>query len=234
MFDEQLRQVHGLRDEWEAGGALRRLDPSGGDTWPHGSGPVLQEETALELGNPSLASLSLLLWSSAGTCENGRISLVGPDITEALEEKSVPFARVVLVDGEFDDEYESYRRIRNAVYDTKLSGLSILSRPSKSTLWCRVGNDAVEKRFSLSHLGAALLDAVMEVDGVRGAEILFVTSSAADVKRLAPIASSAQRVVDAMMKMYEEQNFDCETCEYQDICDTVMDLRKMRSKLSEG
>jgi len=33
--------------------------------------------------------------------------------------------------------------------------------------------------------------------------------------------------------MYQEQNFDCETCEYADVCDTVMDLKKIRKKLAD-
>jgi hypothetical protein len=37
-----------------------------------------------------------------------------------------------------------------------------------------------------------------------------------------------------MMKMYQENNFDCETCEYQDVCETVMDLKQIRKKLTDG
>ena len=54
-----------------------------------------------------------------------------------------------------------------------------------------------------------------------------------DVKRLERAATGAQRVVDAMMMMYQQDTYDCETCEYQDVCDTVMDLKKIRKKLDD-
>ena len=101
--------------------------------------------------------------------------------------------------------------------------------PSKRTLWCRVGRDAADKGLSLIDLGAALIDSVKRLEEVGSAEVVFVTSSAEDVRRLTSPAASAQRLVDAMMK-----NFDCETCEYQDVCDTVMDLKKIRSKLTDS
>jgi CO dehydrogenase/acetyl-CoA synthase beta subunit len=192
---------------------------------------VLEEDTALELGNPSIASLSLILWSEAGDIDDGRITLIGPDIREAGE-RGVPFAQVVLVGGSFADEYDSYRDIRDAVYDTRLEGLSVRTMPSRQTIWCRVGTDAAGKGLSIADIGSALIRALKGLDGVSGAEVLFVTASAGDVRRLAPAAAGARRLVDAMMKMYQESNYDCETCEYQDVCETVMDLKRIRDKLA--
>jgi len=161
------------------------------------------------------------------------VLLAGPDVTESAE-LSLPFAQVLVAQGSFPNEYDSYRDLRDAVYDTHLEGLSVRTMPSKQTLWCRVSRDAFSSGLSLAHLGAAYIDALKEVPGVAAAEALFVTSSAADVAKLQRAASGAQRLVDAMMKMYQEQNFDCETCEYQDVCDTVMDLKKIRKKLADG
>ena len=234
LFDEQLGEVRRVLESMSAGGAARQFAAGARELWDKGSTLVLQEDTALEMGNPSVASLSLLLWSEDGGVEDGRITLVGPDVGEALKSGSLPFAQVVIVDGTFESEYDSYRDIRDAVYDTRLAGLSIRTMPSKRTLWCRVGRDAADKGLSLIDLGAALIDSVKRLEEVGSAEVVFVTSSAEDVRRLASPAASAQRLVDAMMKMYQEQNFDCETCEYQDVCDTVMDLKKIRSKLTDS
>ncbi len=68
---------------------------------------------------------------------------------------------------------------------------------------------------------------------VTGAEVLFVPSSVAEVERLDTAASGARRIIEALMKMYEEKNFDCETCEYKDVCDEVMDLKKIRERLTD-
>ena len=231
LFDEQLTQVRRFLREAEEAGRLRRLDASPSKPWPSGSSLVLREDTALELGNPSIGSLSMLIWCEEGAARDGAVSLVGPDLGEA-EGTDMPFAQVVIAAGEFPNEYDSYRDLRDAVYDTKLKGLSVRAMPSKQVLWCRVSREAAGGGLSLGHLGAALLGNLREVPGVTAAETLFVTSGSADIARLSGAAAGARRLVDAMMKMYQENNFDCETCEYQDVCDTVIDLKKIRKKLA--
>jgi len=233
LFDEQIKEVRAFIDEVRASGALRELEAAGAGDWPQRSSLVLEEDTALELGNPKIASLSVLLWTEESDLADGRVLLTGPDVAESTA-PSLPFAQVLLAQGRFPNEYDSYRDLRDAVYDTHMEGLSVRTMPSKQTLWCRVSRDALSSGLSLVHLGAEYIDALKQVPGVTAAEALFVTSSAADVAKLSRAASGAQRLVDAMMKMYQEQNFDCETCEYQDVCDTVMDLKKIRKKLADG
>ena len=233
LFDEQLTQVRGVMREAEEAGRLRRLDQLLPEPWPSGSSLVLREDTALELGNPSIGSLSMLVWCEDGAASDGAVSLIGPDLAEA-DGADLPFAQVVIAAGEFPNEYDSYRDLRDAVYDARLKGLSLRTMPSKQVLWCRVSREAAAGGLSLGHLGAALLDNLSRVPGVTGAEALFVTASPEDVAALSSAAAGARRLVDAMMKMYQEQNFDCETCEYQDVCETVMDLKKIRKKLADG
>jgi len=232
LFDEQVNAVAAFVRDKRASGELREFATCGRKPWPEGSSLVLEEDSALEMGNPRIASLSVLLWTEGDIGDSGRVSIVGPDINEAAD-LSIPFAQVLVASGEFPNEYDSFRDLRDAVYDTHLSGLSVRTMPSKQTMWCKVARDARAAGLSLVDLGAAYAEALRGVEGVTAAEALFVTSSAADVKRLAGAASGAQRLVDAMMKMYQEQNFDCETCEYADVCDTVMDLKKIRSKLAD-
>jgi CO dehydrogenase/acetyl-CoA synthase beta subunit len=232
LFDEQIDEVKRLLDGWKSAGQAREFRAEDRRLWPEGSNLVLQEDTAAELGNPSLASLTLILWTEGEGVENGRITVVGPDVGESSS-KSMPFAQVVMVSGEFEDEYGSYRDIRDAVYDTKLEGFSVRTLPSKQSIWCRVSRDAARKGFSVVDVGAVLVDSLSEVEGVSAAEVLYVTESPQEVKKLSDVAAGAQRIVDALMKMYQEENFDCETCEYQDVCDTVMDLKVIREKLAD-
>jgi CO dehydrogenase/acetyl-CoA synthase beta subunit len=230
LFDEQVNEVRRLLDGWKSSGLAREFRAQDRELWPDGSNLVLQEDTALELGNPSTASLTLILWIEGEGVDGGRITVVGPDVGETSG-KSIPFAQVVLVSGEFENEYESYRDVRDAVYDARLEGFSVRTLPSKQSIWCRVSRQAALKGFSVVDVGAVLLDSLSEVEEVTAAEVLFVTESPEEVKKLSGAAAGAQRVVDALMKMYQEENFDCETCEYQDVCDTVMDLKVIREKL---
>ena len=233
LFDEQLAEVRRFMGEAEAEGRLRRLEATADGPWPSGSSLVLEEDTALELGNPGVGSLSMLLWAAPGEARDGAVSLVGPDLGEAPG-PGLPFAQVVIAAGEFPNEYDSYRDIRDAVYDTRLKGLSVRTMPSKNVLWCRVSREAAAAGLSIGHLGAALLQSLKDVPGVTGAEALFVTSGKEDISHLSGAAAGARRLVDAMMKMYQENNFDCESCEYQDVCETVMDLKMIRKKLTDG
>lgn len=230
LFAEQAAQLAELKGRWRAEGRARSLIPRAGEPWPRGSSLVLEEDTACELGNPSLASVSMLLSSDA--VEDGAITLVGPDIAER-EERRLPFGQVVMVSGSFADQYESFRELRDAVYDTRLRGLSVRTLPSRQSIWCRVSRQAADDGLTFADLGAALIEGLKRLPGVEGAEVLFVTASPEDVRALAPAAAGVQRVVDAMMKMYEEDNFDCDTCEYREVCDTVMDLKQIRKKLEE-
>jgi len=231
LFDEQLEDVRRFALDAAESGRLREFSAATTEPWPSGPTLVLQEDTALEFGNPSVGSLSMLLWTDEGGARDGTISLVGPDLCEEGAD-ALPFAQVLVVAGRFENEYDSYRDIRDAVYDTKLQGLSVRTMPSKQVLWCRMSRDAAAGGLSVAHLGAALIASLKEVPGVTAAEALFVTSSGEDVARLSGAAAGARRLVDAMMKMYQENNFDCETCEYQDVCDTVMDLKEIRRKLT--
>lgn len=233
LFDEQLDELNRIKAGWLEAGMAREFRAGERAPWPEGSTVVLEEETALELGNPSGASIFFILWTESGGVEDGRITLVGPDVSEVTE-RSVPFAQVVVVSGRFSNEYDSFRDIRDAVYEARSDGLSVRTMPSRQSIWCRVAKGAADGGFSIVDQGSALIETLKEVDGVTGAEVLFVTSSVEDVRKLSAPAAGAQRIVDAMMKMYQEENFDCETCEYQDVCDTVMDLKKIREKLAES
>lgn len=228
LFDEQAEEITGYIDRaLETGRAVRLEPPAIG--WPEGRTIVLREDMALELGNPALGSLSVLVWTE-GRIEDGRITLAGPDLPGA-QGPGMPLAQAVIVSGRFPNEYDCYRDLRDAIYDTRLQGFSVRAMPSRQTLWCRVSTEASDRGLSFAHIGSAYMEALKTVEGVAAAEVLFVTAGRDEVVSLKPAADGAGRVVQAMMKMYEESNFDCETCEYADVCDTVMDLKNIRARL---
>lgn len=228
LFDEQVAELEAYISEALAEGIARVLEPVSG-AWPEGPSIVLEEDMALELGNPSGGSLSVLVWTDAPVAD-GRVTLVGPDILEASS-SSMPLGQVLIVSARFDNEYDSFRDIRDAVYDSSLEGFSVRAMPSRQTLWCRVSKGAAASGLSFAHIGSTYIEALKSVEGVMGAEALFVTAGPEDIGRLKPAAAGAHRLVEAMMKMYQENNFDCETCEYADVCDTVMDLKMIRTRL---
>jgi hypothetical protein len=62
-------------------------------------GIVLQEDTFVELGNPSTGSCSFVVWNDGlSTVVDGRITCIGPDIQQS-EGQSLPFGQVMIVSG---------------------------------------------------------------------------------------------------------------------------------------
>lgn len=201
-------------------------------SWEEGSNIILEEETAVELGDPRLGSLITLLWGDPSLVEDGNITLVGPDVSQASPAK-IPLGMVVIAGARFSDEYECYRNLREAVYGVKLRGFMARMMPSRNTIWCRVSRDAISRGFSLFHLGGAIVNSLKRIAEVSSAEIIMATSGKEQVERMRPVVEGARMVVDAMIKMYSEMNFDCESCDYKDVCEEVVELKRIRDRLKE-
>ncbi len=232
IFDDLLEEISRIKSEFENRSDYRVVKNLDKLSWEEGSGLILQEETAVELGDPRLGSLMTLLWCDPSRVEDGNIALVGPDIRHASERK-LPLGMIVIAGARFSDEYDCYRALREAVYGVKLKGFMARMMPSRNTIWCRVSKDAISSGFSLFHLGGAILNSLKGVGGVSSAEIVMVTAGKEQVERIRPVVEGARKLVDAMIKMYSEMNFDCETCDYKYVCEEVSELRKIRERLKE-
>lgn len=231
LFREPLQKILSLRDRVRAGGKIREFDYNRSAAWPEKKSLVLQEDTLVELGSSS-GSLFLILWTgkSGALLQPGRISLVGPDISE-IGEKTIPFIQIVLVQGKFEDEYETYRELRDLIYDTRPEGISTRIWPDRQRIWCRISKEAVAQGFSLIRYGNTLIKNLNRLKGVGGAEILFITEAAEEQEELRLTAGKVREVVEALIKMYEEMNFDCSDCEYNEVCAEVTTLRDIRERL---
>jgi len=230
LFDQPLNEIRAYIDGKYRDGLARELPFTPVIPRADSTQVILSEDTGLELGNPGMASRSLLLWDSGDGLADGRITLVGPDFPES-DSASLPFAQVLIVGGDFSDEYDCYRDLRDATYNIRLRGFMTRVFPGRQSIWCRVSKEALAGGFSAQILGSSLIQALKQLDFVRGAEVLMVTSSKGDVDELAGPADKVLDIVEALIKMYEEMNFDCEECEYVEVCDEVVELRQIRERL---
>jgi CO dehydrogenase/acetyl-CoA synthase beta subunit len=230
LFDQPLDEVKAYIERKYEGGRARELSFTSVLPRADSKQVILSEETGLELGNPGVASRSFLLWDAGEGVADGRITLVGPDFGEAGS-TSLPFAQVVLVGGEFTDEYDCYRDLRDATYNLKLRGFMTRVFPGRQSIWCRISKQALSTGFNAGMLGSSLIQALKRLEFVDRVEVLLVTSSKEEVEELAPTADTVMDIVEALIKMYEEMNFDCEECEYVEVCDNVVELRQIRDRL---
>jgi CO dehydrogenase/acetyl-CoA synthase beta subunit len=230
LFDSTIQDIRSFVAKRQG---KRTWNVEAGHPWPEGGDRniVLKEDMGLELGSPDGESLSSILWTGTpGLIQDGSITLVGPDISES-HGGSLPFAKVVLagVSG-FTDEnaYERYRDMELIRYTLDLRGYMLRAVSQYQREWCRISRDAIDDGFSFDILGAALIEMFREKPYVNAVEILYVTSSPEDVWQLKDITKDTSRMIGAMHKMAEEEDFDCDTCEYQDVCDDAGELKKMR------
>lgn len=230
LFEEPLRRIREYIEEKYASGNARELSFT--PVLPLSDSPqvVLSEDTGLELGSPGTASRNLLLWDDSGGVADGRITLVGPDFPEIGGGKA-PLAQVIMVGGRFSDEYDCYRDLRDATYRLGLQGFMTRVFPGRQSIWCRISRDALSRGFNAQMLGSALIQAMKRLEYVESTEVLLVTSSREDIEELSETADLVQEIVEALIKMYEEMNFDCDTCEYVEVCDSVVELRRIRDRL---
>ncbi len=60
-----------------------------------------------------------------------------------------------------------------------------------------------------------------------------MTSSAEDVGELQDVTKNVGRAISALNKMLSEIDPDCDECEYNDVCDEVDELKKMKKNRDE-
>jgi CO dehydrogenase/acetyl-CoA synthase beta subunit len=230
LFDSTIRQIQAFVEGSEN---KRTWLAHANRSWPDGRNRniVLKEDMGLELGSPDTKSLSCILWTEdKELIHDGSITLIGPDIPQS-HGKKLPFAKIVLagVSG-FNEEntYENYRDMELIRYTLDLKGYMLRAISQYQIEWSRISSEAIDNGFSFDILGSALIQMFREKPYVKAVEIIYVTSSASDVRELKDITSDTSRVIGAMNKMAREMDFDCDECEYHDVCDDAAELKKMR------
>jgi CO dehydrogenase/acetyl-CoA synthase beta subunit len=206
--------------------------------WPggHGRNIVLKEDMALELGCPEMESVSCLLWTeNLSAVTDGRITLIGPDFQESVG-KSLPFGKVVLLGVEGfteDNAYDRHKELDFLRYDLDLKGFMMRAVSQYMREWCRISRESLSQGFSAPVLGSSLMTLFKGMPYVKTFEVIFFTSSTDDVRRLKEITAPAEKIIAAMNKMAAEMDFECGSCDYQDVCDEADGLKGMRDKLME-
>lgn len=201
------------------------------------SGIVLRSDTYAELGNPADGSTGFVIWTEdVSSVRDGRITLVGPDITQA-EGSCLPFGQVLIMAGkhlnnEIQERIEEYQHISDS-----LEGYMV--RTSSQNIWGRVSKDAVAKGFSLETLGRALMVAIKaNVGEVEAMEVVFVTSTKKDIDQLDKIAAEVTDIRKSIIKaVWKERGYDldcavdCDSCDSKATCDDIRDMLLARKRL---
>ncbi len=236
LFDKQYTEVTAYIDRRRIEGKVSEFIHSGQISWPSEKNRnlVLGQDTAVELGNPKEASTSFLMWvNEPEKIKNGRITIVGPDLPQ-LSGRKVSFGKIVIAgasDFDADNSYDRYRELELLRYNIHLKGYMMRGVSQQQREWSRVSIDALNRGFSFKHLGGALIDEFSQIGYIRSVETVFITAGREDVLEAKAIADDVFKLISAMNKMAEEMSFDCDTCDYNDVCGDVEELRSMRKSL---
>jgi CO dehydrogenase/acetyl-CoA synthase beta subunit len=254
IFDDAILSVNQWRDQKNESGKMRcwyvKIRNDAGNFSGHkdlSSNIILKEDTHLELGHPSAGSASAALATyNAGLVADGRIALLGPDISEA-ETDVLPFAQIITaaLKGNFTSDQSTEATIEIEKASSLIDRIShnaaqtkgYMIRSVPSLIWARVSKDAVSKGFSFRLLGERLIHAIAQgCTGVDKCEILFVTSGKEDVAALDEIIETARAKIRKLEEFEigpegeyactEEQ--DCSVCPEQVVCNTIRDVIKLR------
>jgi CO dehydrogenase/acetyl-CoA synthase beta subunit len=236
LFNSHLDRIRQFLTDRDNEGILRVLRDREEVAYPSGntSNVVLSQDTAVELGHPREESTSFLIWlDEPDLITDRRITLVGPDLPES-HGSSIPFGKIVMVGGNGftpENSYDRYREMEVLRFDLNLKGYMMRGVSQYCREWSRVSTWAIDNGLGFATLGGALIEKMHELDYVKSVEIAFITSSSENVRELSSITVDVMRIINAMNKMFNEMSFDCDTCEYTDVCDDISELRSMRDTL---
>ena len=238
LFPEQFAFINDWLAARRHRQALRQLDRDPVGAWPAGGqrNLVIGQDIAVELGHPDDGSLAAIIWRpSRGEDPGGRTWLVGPDLPQA-KDRRLPFAKIVMIYGrdfDSDNTYARYRQMEAERYAIDLEGYMMRAASQVNREWSRVSQAALAGGFSFSTLGSALIQAYTALEYVDRADILLVTSNRDDVMAFQPLADRVSQVIAAMNKMSAEMDFDCASCSFAPVCDTVEGLRAMHQAMEK-
>ncbi|MBW2623076.1 MAG: hypothetical protein JRD68_09245, partial [Deltaproteobacteria bacterium] len=220
MFDDTIREIRNwARKNPETAQARRYQAPAPAQgTAPSSPAAdrranpaiILQEDTRLELGHPSVGSCSAALATrDSSLIENGLITLIGPDVPE-MEEPRNSFAQIALAYCQGDVKDISQSMDRQLHRSAQSDGYMIRSVPH--LIWARVSKEAAASGFSLFDLGRGLLKGLWhECEGVTGAEIIFVTTSREHVSEVEEIIKVARAKLQKILsfEMKGDDSYEC-------------------------
>jgi CO dehydrogenase/acetyl-CoA synthase beta subunit len=243
-FDPYFEQIKGYESNLSDRGAivrtwfaeLNRARPGGERSSPL----ILKENTAFELGGPLTASSRFILRAAnASLVSHRKVTLIGPDLTE-IRRGVLPFGQVIMVAGPFLDGQNRLKVERTLSVAEQIPGYMVRSIGGK--IWSRVSFEAVDNGFSLQTLGSSIvahLSAALS-DVLTAAEVLFVTSSVADVYELERIGAQVrkldhdlrrQRLIKTAESEYQcKSDISCEACPDNDVCNEIRRIYTIRKK----
>ncbi|MDF1615042.1 acetyl-CoA decarbonylase/synthase complex subunit alpha/beta [Desulfurivibrio dismutans] len=116
---------------------------------------IRKDDLFMECGGGRTTGVEVLISKEMEEVEDGKIIVEGPDIQEIEQGQNLPLAILVEVAGrEMQSDYEPILERQFHHLINYIQGLMHMGQ--RDIMWLRIGKAAVEKGFSLSHIGKVL------------------------------------------------------------------------------
>jgi acetyl-CoA decarbonylase/synthase complex subunit beta len=155
---------------------------------------VRKDDMYVELGGPKSKGFELVRVAEMDEIEDGKVTLIGPDLSEMEEGKTYPYAMVYRIAGELvEPDIEAIVERRNHDFQNYIQGYMHLNQ--RDSIWIRISKDAVKKGLnSLKQIAEATMMLFKnELPFIEKIEAIYITDLGEIEKRL----EEAQKIYDA-------------------------------------
>jgi len=201
---------------------------------------ILEKETQIELGGINNYSTSVIYPISDKNCiQDGKISLIGPDIQE-IQENNIDFGQIIIVAGEkiSKSHYTNIQRLQ--FISDSIEGFMIRSIPRR--FWCRISKEVIEKGFSFKILGNSMIYLFKQQFPaiIEAVEIIFISKNKQNIQKFEPVISKIRDIYKKNWKKKIEEwkkkvdcNYDwvCDVCPYNKTCYNISDIYELRKNI---
>jgi len=116
---------------------------------------IRKDDLFMECGGGRTPAVEVLVSKDMSEVEDGRVIIEGPDIKDIEQSKNLPLAILVEVAGrQMQSDFEPILERQFHHLINYIQG--IMHMGQRNIMWVRIGKGAVEKGFSLAHIGKVL------------------------------------------------------------------------------
>ncbi|SPF43065.1 Carbon monoxide dehydrogenase/acetyl-CoA synthase subunit alpha [Syntrophobacter sp. SbD1] len=178
---------------------------------------VRKDDVYLECGGGKTACCELVRIADMDAVEDGRVEVFGPDIKDVTPGSRLPLAVLVEVAGrKMQADYEPI--LERQMHHLVNYAQGIMHIGQRDIAWYRIGKQAVEKGFTLEHIGKILhakyhqdFGAIFDKCQVK------IYTEKAKVAEMLPVAQAAYRVrderIEGMTDEGTETYYSCTLCQ---------------------
>lgn len=178
---------------------------------------IRKGEMFVDLAGPEYKGFELVLTASMDEVEDGKVTIIGPDIKDMKEGSGYPFAMIYKAAGEMvERDLGGIIERRNHDFQNYIQGFMHLN--SRDVIWCRISKDAVKKGLkSLEQIAkATMMLFKSEMPFIQKMEALYITDRA-EMEKRRPIAQAEWDWRDARARGLNEEDVDtfygCTLCQ---------------------